>query len=108
MIIAVDIFPSLENNYHSCPPTLMWTTNAKDDHYLMRVIDLCGCRMLQSAYVMLSRVSCLNNLGVLRWFSPNKIESTLKPQFRQEFERLDILADKTRRRMSDLLEFEDM
>ncbi len=72
------------------------------------IIDLCGCRTLQSAYVMLSRVSCLNNLGVLRWFSPNKIESALKPQFRKEFERLDRLADKTRRRMANLFNLEEI
>ncbi len=71
------------------------------------IVDLCGCRSLQSAYVMLSRVSCLNNLGVLRWFSPNKIESTLKPQFRREFERLDMLAKKTKTKMSSLFGFDD-
>jgi len=49
------------------------------------IIDLQGCRSLQSAYVMLSRAKSMNGVAILRWFEPGKIYRTLSQQFRDEF-----------------------
>jgi hypothetical protein len=65
------------------------------------VVDLEGCRSLQSAYVMLSRASSLKGIAIMRWFDPYKIQRQLPQQFRNEFERLKNLDDVTK------LEFEN-
>ncbi|KAI0056635.1 hypothetical protein BV25DRAFT_1813624 [Artomyces pyxidatus] len=60
------------------------------------VVDVAGCRSLQSLYVMLSRVKTLKGLAILRWFPPDKISQRLSHEFRSEFARLDVLHRKTR------------
>jgi ATP-dependent DNA helicase PIF1 len=61
------------------------------------VVDLSGCGSLQSVYVMLSRVKSLDGLGILRWFSPNRLEGRLSQDFRNEFSRLEQLDRDTER-----------
>ena len=60
------------------------------------ILDLQGCRSLQSAYVMLSRAKSLKGIAIMRWFDPNKIHNTLPQQFRDEFARLRNLDESTR------------
>lgn len=60
------------------------------------IVDIAGCKSLQSLYVMLSRVKTLDGLAVLRWFPPGKITQRLTHEFRSEFDRIDRLARATR------------
>ncbi|KAI0043926.1 hypothetical protein FA95DRAFT_1497894 [Auriscalpium vulgare] len=62
------------------------------------IVDIAGCRSLQSAYVMLSRVKSLKGLAILRGFPPNKISMPLTHEFRDEFARLASLAASTKQR----------
>jgi ATP-dependent exoDNAse (exonuclease V) alpha subunit len=59
------------------------------------LLDLTGCNTLQSLYVMLSRATSLQNLAVIRWFSPAIISKRLSAEFRSEFERLQLLDMQT-------------
>lgn len=59
------------------------------------IVDLQGCKSLQSAYVMLSRATSLSAIAILRWFVPGKIYKPLSQQFRDEFTRLQILEEHT-------------
>jgi hypothetical protein len=60
------------------------------------IIDLQGCRSLQSAYVMLSRAKSLKGVAIMRWFDPGKIYKALPQQFRDEFLRLHNLDEATK------------
>lgn len=62
------------------------------------IVDLSGARSVQGLYVMLSRVKTLDGLAILRWFPPSKIGKGLSHALRDEFERLDSLADETMRK----------
>jgi hypothetical protein len=44
------------------------------------IVELAGCRTLQSVYVMLSRATSLKNLAVLHYFPANKISGTLSQE----------------------------
>ncbi|KIJ58468.1 hypothetical protein HYDPIDRAFT_102603 [Hydnomerulius pinastri MD-312] len=59
------------------------------------IVDLASCRSLQSAYVMLSRAKTLSGIVVLRWFPSHKINQRLSQEFRDEFARLEELANGT-------------
>lgn len=52
------------------------------------IIDIAGCLLLQSLYVMLSRVGSLDDVAILRFFPQSKIYTRLSLAFRNEFERL--------------------
>ncbi|KAJ7082094.1 hypothetical protein B0H15DRAFT_785937 [Mycena belliarum] len=59
------------------------------------IVDLNGCRSLQSVYVMLSRATSLKTVAVLRSFKPGVLNSRLGQEFRVEFawlEQLDALT----------------
>lgn len=71
-------------DYKSQGRTLTWA-----------IVDVAGCRSLQSLYVMLSRVKTLKGLAILRWFPPNKLTSRLQPHFRTEFQRIQAAHDRT-------------
>ena len=53
------------------------------------VVDIAGCRTLQSVYVMLSRVKTLEGLAILRPFPETKISMALGAEARKEFDRLE-------------------
>ncbi|KAF8421889.1 hypothetical protein L210DRAFT_3389757 [Boletus edulis BED1] len=60
------------------------------------VIDLASANGIQNAYVMLSRATGLQHLGILRWFSPHRVFSRLQEDLRNELDRLHLLDEKTR------------
>ena len=56
------------------------------------ILDLHSCRGIQSAYVMVSRVTSLSGVAILRPFSPSKINSHLNEDLRTEMKRLHAMA----------------
>jgi hypothetical protein len=78
-------------------PAYAFTDYKIQGHSLSTVIvDLQGCRSLQSAYVMLSRAKSLKGVAIMRWFDPGKIYRPLAQHFRVEFARLRNLDEKTK------------
>lgn len=65
------------------------------------IIDLDGCKSLQSMYVMLSRVKTLKGLAILRWFPSNRLYSNLQQDWRDEFARLSLLDVETKARFDN-------
>ncbi|KAJ7126129.1 hypothetical protein C8R44DRAFT_618505 [Mycena epipterygia] len=59
------------------------------------VVDLNGAKSLQSFYVMLSRATSLQSIAVLRGFNPKTMSNRLGQEFREEFERLEVLNTAT-------------
>jgi ATP-dependent DNA helicase PIF1 len=59
------------------------------------IVDLNGCKLLQSVYVMLSRATSLQSVAVLRSFKPHTMNSRLGEEFREEFLRLEALDART-------------
>ncbi|KAF8136453.1 hypothetical protein EV363DRAFT_1158675 [Boletus edulis] len=60
------------------------------------VVDLASASGIQNAYVMLSRATGLQHLGVLRWFPPHRVFSRLQQDLRNELDRIAHLDEKTR------------
>ncbi|KAG1886351.1 uncharacterized protein F5891DRAFT_968729 [Suillus fuscotomentosus] len=60
------------------------------------VVDLTGAKTLQSIYVMLSRVSCLRDVAILRWFSSRTLYGSLQGDAREEMQWLRRVATWTR------------
>lgn len=56
------------------------------------IVDLNGCRSLQSFYVTLSRATSLRTVAVLRSFKARTMTARLGEDFRGEFERLEMLG----------------
>ncbi|KAJ6622838.1 hypothetical protein B0H10DRAFT_1787476 [Mycena sp. CBHHK59/15] len=63
----------------------------------MVIVDLAGCRGLQSLYVMISRATLLKSLAVLRNFNIKKVNIRLGEDFRNEFDRLELLDTQSAR-----------
>ena len=55
------------------------------------IVDLESCRGTESPYVMISRVTSLEGLLILRSFKFSKIKCHQSQDTRQEFRRLDML-----------------
>ena len=60
------------------------------------IIDLQSCSGTEAPYVMVSRVTSLNGLLILRPFDRNKIRCRRSQDSRQEKERMDILQLQTK------------
>jgi hypothetical protein len=59
------------------------------------VVDLASARGIQNAYVMLSRATGLQNLGVLQWFPSHRIFTQLQEDLRIELDRILHLDSQT-------------
>ena len=60
------------------------------------IVDLASCRGTQAPYVMVSRVTSLDGLMILRPFDKKKICSCPSQEMRYEFKRLKVLALRTK------------
>jgi hypothetical protein len=80
-------------------PAYAYTDYKAQGRSLTKVlVDLSGCRTLQSVYVMLSRAGSLQDITIVRWFPPKKITQRLQEEFRVEFEHLRKLDEDTKAR----------
>jgi len=78
-------------------PAYAYTDYKAQGRSLAKVlVDLSTCRTLQSVYVMLSRAGSLQDIAIVRWFPPKKINQRLQEEFRVEFERLRELDKATK------------
>lgn len=84
----------LEFRRHSVPvvPAFAMTVyKAQGLTFPKVVVDLQGCRNLEAAYVMCSRVKSLDGLLILRDFERKKITTNPSEETRDEFKRLELL-----------------
>ncbi|KAF9053998.1 hypothetical protein BDP27DRAFT_1146671, partial [Rhodocollybia butyracea] len=73
----------------------MTTYKAQGQTLSSVVVDLQSCTGTEAPYVMVSCVTSLEGLLVLRPFAKNKIQSRQSEDARREFRRLDILRLET-------------
>ena len=75
-------------------PAYAFTANKIQGQSLQH--DLKSARGTQALYVMISRAVSLNNLAVTCWFPSTNVNRRLSQAYRNEFDRLNILDEKTR------------
>lgn len=77
-------------------PAYAFTANKIQGQSLeLALVDLRSAKGTQALYVMISRAISLNNLAVLRWFPSGNVDRRLSPEYRNEFERLRLLDERT-------------
>ena len=78
------------------PAFAMTAHKAQGQTMTRAIIDLTTCRGTQAPYVMVSRVTSLEGLLILRPFKKDRICSWPSQEIRQEFDRLQVLISQTK------------
>lgn len=77
-------------------PAYAFTANKIQGQSLRHaLVDLKSARGTQALYVMISRAVSLDNLAILRWFPSMNLDQHLSQVYRDEFERLELLDNRT-------------
>ncbi|KAF8125572.1 hypothetical protein EV363DRAFT_1175844 [Boletus edulis] len=77
-------------------PTWVFTDYKAQGTLMLNVmVDLTSARGIQHAYVMLSRATGLQHVGVLHWFPSHRIFTRLQQDLRNELQQLQQLDEKT-------------
>ena len=77
-------------------PAYAYTANKIQGQSLEHaLVDLKSARGTQALYVMISRAVSLENLAVIRWFPSTNLDRRLSQAYRNEFERIRLLDEKT-------------
>jgi ATP-dependent DNA helicase PIF1 len=77
-------------------PAYAFTVNKIQGQSLEKaIVDLRSAKGTQALYVMISRATALENLAVLRWFPSTNVDRRLSEAYRNEFERLQLLDERT-------------
>ncbi|EGO21693.1 hypothetical protein SERLADRAFT_350999 [Serpula lacrymans var. lacrymans S7.9] len=73
-------------------PAFVFTDYKVQGHSLLNIIvDLASATCLQNVYVMLSRATSLESIGILHWFSSHDVYKQLSGELREEFAHLEDL-----------------
>jgi hypothetical protein len=77
-------------------PAYAYTANKIQGQSLKyALINLKSARGTQALYVMISRAISLENLAIMCWFPSTNLHWRLSPAYRNEFERLEKLDERT-------------